>query len=529
MTSAYPEAIKTELYVDGSWVDVSRDVLSCVKISVKYGIFGGGPLDRIASPGSITFMLRNDAGCIGGKEGYYSPGHSDCWSGFGVGVYVLQTLTWGGRDFPKFFARIYPGGIEVAPGNLEAKRVEVTAMDYMHALTIHELLLPEYTTTKRADHVVPMIVANMPVQPDDDDYHQGYVIFNTVFDTVRSRTKAITEIKKLMTSELGYCYVRRSTTSAEVLTVESRADRTILGDPAKVRSRRESTGFLLKEDGGYLLKEDGGKIILEGNKLIEAVFDNSMIQSSVVAGRYHYNSVKVITYPRRQSLASETLYELQNRKLVKAGETVTLTGKYRDPTSRAKSVSGINMDAPEAGTNYDMVENYDGTGGDLTADLSVTAVFGTSSVEYTLTNSGATDGYAWIKATGIGVYIDEPVEVVAEDDTSIAEIGRQQLTVDMKYQDDPNEEDGLAETILDRQCTDEVARVSGLESVTFVANVSYEMMSMFMWLDIGDRVRCVEDVSGVSRDYYIQGVTYEIEDKMITFDWSLKPAEVEIF
>jgi hypothetical protein len=45
--------------VDGAWTDVSADVLS--DLSCTYGISGGGPTDRVASTGSLTFQLDNSA------------------------------------------------------------------------------------------------------------------------------------------------------------------------------------------------------------------------------------------------------------------------------------------------------------------------------------------------------------------------------------------------------------------------------------------------------------------------------------
>ena len=108
-----------EAYLNGSWVDITDDVLGVVR--GEWGISGTGPIDFVADTGSLEFDLQNH-----NPVGKYSPGHPNCTSGWKKGVPVRQTFTYNG--YTKRVRR-YVNDFQNAGGKDERKRI--TALDWM--------------------------------------------------------------------------------------------------------------------------------------------------------------------------------------------------------------------------------------------------------------------------------------------------------------------------------------------------------------------------------------------------------------
>jgi hypothetical protein len=84
----------------------------------------------------------------------------------------------------------------------------------------------------------------------------------------------------------------------------------------------------------------------------------------------------------------------------------------------------------------------------------------------------------------------------------------------------------IAGTLL-TQYQDPITRT---ENVMFFANKDINKMYSFLLLDIGDRFTYEETVSGVSSDYFINGVTFEVHaNNVIKFGYKTKAAELEVF
>jgi hypothetical protein len=212
---------KVEAKFDGSnWVDISSDVMAPVYCSS--GIMGNSPTDRVANPGRCTFALKNSVANSAGLNGYYSPGHANCRTGFAPGIKIRVRFTFQGKTRTKWYGTIAPDGIVVEPDDHGTRRTFVTAYDWMYQATVHTLYLPSYTTNKRMDEVMPLIVANMPIAPLSTSYATGQDTFPSVFDTVRYNTTAMSEFQKLAMSELGYVYLKHNQNSDEILVSEDR-------------------------------------------------------------------------------------------------------------------------------------------------------------------------------------------------------------------------------------------------------------------------------------------------------------------
>lgn len=498
---------KIEAKLDGSnWTDISADVIAPVTCSS--GIFGNAPTDRVASIGQCTFQLKNSAANSAGLNGYYTPGHTNCRTGFDVGLLIRVTFTFDYNTVTKWYGRIAPDGIIVDPWDKSSRRTTVTAYDWMYQAEAHTLYLPSYTTNKRMDEVLPLIVANMPIAPLANSYATGQDTFSSVFDTVRYNTTAMAEMNKLAMSEPGFIYLRHDDTSDETLVSEDRYYRNEITTISTIPSPSSSCGHILQESGDALLQEGGDYLLL--SELETITLENKMVGLEYSYGANLYNRIEVATNPKKVDAAATTvLWTLQKRIEIAAGETLTgIRSVYRDPTGGAKKVAGINMVTPVKDTDYwmDSVENSDAK--DLSDDLTVTVTYGTEGAEYTLVNGGASTGYVYLQARGKGVYIYDVVNRIYEDSTSINKHGTLTLNLDMKYQDDPVVSDGYGNVYLNTYKNPTACA----RTVTFLTS-SDELRSVFLIGDCGKKITVTESQTGIDENYFINGWEFEIMDK----------------
>lgn len=512
----------------GAWSDITDDVVSTLGVQASYGIQDNGPLDRIASTGECTFSLDNSAQNSAGSAGYYSPDGPHVRSGFQTGIPFRTRITYNGETYTKFYGRIVPSGIQVESGQLGTRRTHVTVCDYMEQTAVHDLYLPDFTTSKKINEVVPLIVANMPIAPKSTDYNTGQDTFNTVFDTVRSKTTAMSEMTKLALSELGYIYNKFDATNDECLTVEgryTRNDATILTQlPVGIAGYE----YLLHETGGFVLVGTGEKLILDNvSGSVDADFDNTFTEMQTSNGKYIYNRIKAVAYPRKTDTSATVLATLQKPIQVGGSETVdNLFIRYRDPLGGVQNVSGRDMVTPAGTVDYLLNAAEDGTGTDYTANLTVTADYGTEGVEYTLENAGPAGYVTLLQARGKGIYIYDPVELLDQDTASEAIHGTRSLDLDMKYQDSPLTAASFA-AVLKGQYKDPRTIV---DKVTFYANRDEKHMVAFLVCEPGSKIHLTEPIAGIDHDYFINGVEYDIlPNGVIRYSWYVKPASEDSY
>lgn len=524
----YPTAITVEMQLSGTagaWTNVTSDVFAPDGINVKYGMSDASPKTRVADTGSMTFTLKNDTSNSAGLVGYYSPGHTNCRAGFQAGITVRLKITYDGVCYTKFYGHISSGGINIIGGIGEGKHVTVEVLDFMEQAAIHEMYLPEFTQNKRIDEIIPLIVANMPIAPLSYNLNTGDDTYATVFDTIRDKTRALTEFQKVALSELGYVYVLPDNTNTEKLVIEGRSTRYNISSLSKVSLPKSQSGFLLKEDGDCLLKEDGGKIVLNQLQTISLVDEHSAI--TVSHGNYLANIVSSTAYPRLIDANPVVLFSTSSRIQIAAGETKTgYSITYKDPTNRIQNVSGKNMITPVATTDYTMFANEDGTGTDLTANLAVTVDYGVEGAEYTLVNSSASIGWVWLQARGTGIYIPDPITYTASDSTSELKHGSKTLSLELKYQDDPGDAQAYMNIMLNAYKDPH----TDIEEVSYIANRSELLMFAFLQVDVGRRIPLQDSTSGVVGEYFIQGTEFSIQaGGIIYWKWIVKPAKNDIF
>jgi len=520
-----------ELKLDGSnWTDISADVIAPLYCSS--GIMGNSPTDRVASPGRCTFQLKNSVANSAGLNGYYSPGHANCRTGFQSGCPVRVRFTFDGSTMTKWYGRIAPDGIEVQPHDKGMRRTTVTAYDWMYQATVHNLYLPSYTTNKKMNEVMPLIVANMPIAPLSTSYSTGQDTFASVFDTVRYNTTAMSEFQKLAMSELGYVYLKHNSTSDEILVSEDRLYRNNVISISTIPTPSSMSDDLITEAADYITTETGDYILVDSRADIS--LDNEMIDLEATHGANLYNRVEVVSNPKKiDADATTVLFTLQSRIEIEAGETLSgFKVNYRDPTGGAKKVAGKDMVTPVADTDYWMDSVSGSNSKDLTADLAVTVTYGTEGAEYSLKNNGASTGYVFLQFRGRGIYTYDTVSKIFEDATSIATHGTFTLGLDLKYQNDPVVADAFGNILLNQYKNP----YSAAKTATYYTKDD-DLVGVFLQADCGSKVTITETQTAIDEDYFINGWEFTVIPdsrnaslgNLVAYKWYLKRSAVDSF
>lgn len=531
------DSIACEFRLQDAWVDLNDYRLQAAGINASTGIRSSRPIDRVASTGQLTLVLHN-------VNNLFTPGHENCVPGFQSGMRFRLAFTYEGRRMTRFYGIVPPDGIEIGTTQfMTVTRVKV--LDYMEQFAVHQLNLPAYTTNKRLEQVVALILANMPVKPLSVSYGTGKSTFASVFDTLRDKTRAMQEVSKATLSELGYVYVKQSATSDEILTVESRGSRS--GKTlATVNVRTVAEPDMRVTEAGNTRITEAGDVRETQAKFttVDAVFNNNYREIGVKHAESYYNQIDTKAYPRRIDTSDVILFSLERPLEVGANQTVTMKGRFRDPNQEAQTVAALSTVTPVAGTDYIFNAAEDESGANLTANLSVTAVYGANGVDYTLTNNGAITGYVTqLLARGKGVYIYRPVEKTEEDAALVSNDGARTLNLDMLYQDDTLQTADIGSALLEKY----KQKSTIIQSVTFIANrddksviqksigtetVYFQdyLLNAFMDLNIGDKIKIIAPSVGIEQDGFIQAIDFSVTaGDIVTYTYGLQDSMYETY
>jgi len=187
------------------------------------------------------------------------------------------------------------------------------------------------------------------------------------------------------------------------------------------------------------------------------------------------------------------------------------------------------MITPLKGTDYEFSSSTGG-GGDLNDDLTITATYGATTVEYVLTNSGGTTGHITIlQARGDAIRIYDPVESTAEDLQSQSDHFMRTERLRLSYQDDPLVGQDFADNVLSRRS----APKTRLETFSIPGHRSQAMLDAGLALEPGDRIDVSESVSGISEEFFINGTEMFLRPTpngaAIIWTYWVTPASTEAF
>lgn len=172
--------------------------------------------------------------------------------------------------------------------------------------------------------------------------------------------------------------------------------------------------------------------------------------------------------------------------------------------------------------DYLMNSAEDGTGTDLSDDLSVTVSYSSESASYTIENTGSTDGYiTHLQARGLGVYPYDSIETTVQDGDSIDAYGHQILRIEQQYQQTLTAgRQWLIDIIADH-----IDPTTRLRKIKFWANKNANNMKRFLKCDIGDAIRVTVDRPGLDGYYYIQNIASNVHPgNLVYVEYGLVPS-----
>ncbi len=190
-----------------------------------------------------------------------------------------------------------------------------------------------------------------------------------------------------------------------------------------------------------------------------------------------------------------------------------------------KSITARNVSL----TDYAMNSAEDGTGDDLTADLTITGTYGSGDAQFSLLeNTGETDGWiTTIEISGDPIYIGDTVSQVVEmpsgDDTLYGKI---EQTLDQKYQADPTRTLDQITLLATRYGAQ---RINTVEDMTFCANRNEILAAVYALTDLDARLPVSVPEYGIAEDYYVQGLEVSFRGNTTWVKAYLKPARVETY
>lgn len=449
-------------------------------IQWRRGFPGVGVLDLVSDIGTLTLTLDNSEQNSAKTIGYYSPDNSNCRPGFGLNARVRYTIGTVVR-FLGFLAAIDP-----VPGLKGPRYVNIEVESWMAvaARTRCNANLP-VQLNKRGDEIFQLLIDNMvPGTGPPGVQRQGTLdIYPYTLDRLRDEQTLIRdEIYRVCTSGLDRCWERGDGT----VVFESRAKRASV--VASVDTFADSSGFMPSRD-----------------------------RSGIV------NSAQTTVHPRLPGTSYVVMYSLNAPITLTPGQPVSITGTWTDPANPNVRVGAIDLLPLVAGVDYIVT----GPSGDITSYVTVATGLSGNSTAFTITLGGSVTGMLTrLQQRGKPLYDYGPIVTTWKDDTSILANGVQQQSVDMAYQADQRFGLESAQYIVSTQSVlqtkvEAFRRVYGLSNtVELVRTLARE---------IGDRITIIEQLTGITRTFFINAVTETEVEGLLTTEWTLAPADVTTF
>ena len=487
-------------YPDGTLIDITSDVTSAAPIQVDYGIKGNGPLDRIASTGTMTFTLNNAANNSGGVLGYYSPGHTNVRSGWDLGLLVRLKLTYDGTTYYKFAGNL----ISIVPdaGSHSRRSVMCTAVDWMDEAARAKVKDITIETDKRTDELIDLLVSNsVSKQPVATSYDTGQSTFEYAFDNLLdTQTSVLRALSDCVISELGYLYVKGDTTQGGTLKFEDRHARPKYG-------------------------------------LADASFDNTMTGLEVDRGRQDViNRVYVVVHPRTADASDSVLYELTTTASVPAvlsDTSIQIIAPFKESSIRGYRIAGSELVPPASGTDWIANTAADGTGTNITTSVAVThATSSANSVTFNIQNNAGVTAYLTTLQVR-GKALKDVTETVfsATSGSSQLAYGENDSRISMQYESNTGSfASEIANWILN--ITKNARYV--VKQFTLASNSNSTLMTQSLAREPGDKITIAETVTGLAATgtagvqigYFINGVSMTVNSGgIINTTWVLAPAD----
>lgn len=483
----YPSGQRIEYYNNTTWVDISSYVVS--EINGNNGMSGNKPTDRVAMLGYFSFTLNNASNIFTPYRG----GNAPTLTGFNRGTKIRVSILINNVPVVFAFGRIDSISTDdTLWGNQHAR---INCMDWINVASNFPMKGAEIQINKTIDEAVTSMLTRVSIQPENTNFDTGVNVFPAVFSNVKDKTKAISEINKLALSELGYVYVLKDGT-LRVESFETRSGNRTL-DTAPLWY--EDLDNLILNDGDDFLLNSGETLLLNEYSVPSLEFgseklDITLDDSDVI------NTVKMQGYPTRTATSLENVFSLGSPLAIAGGQTIRFTANYINPNGSNETINATNLQVPVMTTDYLMNLLENGTGTNVSANLTVTATYWGDVVDYEVTNNYTQLAYVTkLNARGYGIYYDSSIQSEILDDDSIEQYGESTITIDQRYQKDVYRGLAYARTVVEQNKIPK----SSIRSAKFLANLNKEHMRACLYFDVGNLIKVYDARSEMSKYYYI--------------------------
>lgn len=494
MTSlVFPSSIITEFYNGSVWVNISRYVVS--DITGDSGFPMSDPDMFTASLGTSEFDLNNSGGLFTPYGGDSVRGLNTL-AGWGKNTKIRHRVVYGGFD--KEFWTGFVSNIASDDGTWGDQRVHVTCLDWIDVAARYPMKRSQILTDKTLADGVQSIVDRISVPPEGVKPDPSTTIFPAIFDNVKSKTKALSEIDKLARSETGRVYVLKD----GVLRVEASDTRKgtslltkvpVVGGNALLVSANNA--LLVSADNAYLVSEiEDANLALTSEKLDLQMRDE------------FWNDAFVRNYPTFTDTSLKVLYNLGTPIPISPGRTIEWIGNYSDPNG-GNPVNGTNMQTPVATTDYLFNTKEDGSGTNVTASGSVSAEYFGDVVVYRLLSSYPSP--AWVtklQARGFGIYRTSYSESHISITGSVNSRGEKTFDLNQTYQSLPYDGIVYGKSVLEIYKEPKTR----INSARYCANLNSSHMLAGMYLDVGSLIKVYDGRSAMNKWYHIASRKFKI-------------------
>lgn len=477
-------------FTPGVWTDITADTYAAAGLTIKYGIFGSGPLDCVAGTGECAFALQNWATAGGRPQGYYSPLHASVRAGWTFGTAIRVNFVYAAVTYTKFRGKV--GVIDPEPGLYGRQTVRVVAYDGMRDLASADVRNVALQIGASESTLISAVLDSLDVntQPVARSIDAGIDTYPYAFYDVGGGEKALALVQKVCVNAFGLA--------------------------------------AMKGDGTFIFRSRSTRATSASSYTFADTMQAMTAPSSL---EQVYNIVRVTIHPKTiDSAATTVLWAATGTPLsIPAGQSITVWADYRDPANTTTLIGGTAVVNPlVAGTDYAGNAQADGLGANLTANLTVTVTPFASTAKVVIANTHASAtvylvdgaGAAKLQIRGKGVYDRGPQTYEA---SSTAGYGTQPLNIDLDYQSDASIAQSYA-TYVQAQYKSLSSRVLTL---TVAANTSDPFMTQVLAREPGDIVTVSETVTGLSNiEAVISGIEIEARGggPWVTCTWSMAPA-----
>jgi len=216
-----------------------------------------------------------------------------------------------------------------------------------------------------------------------------------------------------------------------------------------------------------------------------------------------YNEIIVASNPRVETSEIE-IWKREATISVEAGATETIWANFVDPdTGRSEPASVVVT--PVAYTDYEANSKEDGTGDDLTGEITVAFTAFAKSAKIEITNNASVTAYVtYFRIRGKLIRTFHKIIRKAEDPSSQSEFQTRSLDIDLAWQQKPLVAKDYADFLLSQ-----LKQPVGNVKIT-LTNSTNELLAAILEREISDRITVNEARTGLSADYYIGRMIHHV-------------------